>query len=129
MREGSDALLITTGVTLQIALDAAGRLQADGIEVSVLHVPTVKPLDAHAVIDAASRVQAIVTVEENTIAGGLGSAVAEVVLEADFSSPRRFKRIGLPDVFPDKYGSQASLMDYYHISAQSVFSVVKNLLK
>src|SRR5882672_9612427 len=105
MRDGSDALIVTTGVMLKPALDAADALRKDGIEAAVLHVPTIKPFDTDAIVELVSRVPAIVTLEEHNIIGGLGSAVAETIAEANFDAPKRFKRIGLPDVFPDKYGS------------------------
>ena len=61
-----------------------------------------------------------VTVEEHSVIGGLGSAVAELIAEADFAAPKRFRRIGIPDVFPDQYGSQASLMERYEITAARI---------
>lgn len=128
MREGGDALVVTTGVTLKPALDAATQLQAGGISTSVLHLHTVKPLDAPALLESIAPVSAIVTVEEHTVIGGLGSAVAEVLAEANFEKPKRFKRIGIPDVFPDKYGSQASLMAHYGITAEAITAEVRRLL-
>src|SRR6267378_4210662 len=127
MREGRDALLVTTGVTLKIALDAAEMLSRSGIEAAVLHMPTVKPLDEEAFLDHASRSRVIVAVEENTIIGGLGSALAEAISEAGFNPARKLKRIGVPDRFPDKYGSQANLLDYYGINAQQVAATVESL--
>ena len=127
MREGSDALVITTGVLLKRALDAAEALRAKGIEASVLHVPTVKPLDETRIRELAARVPVIVTAEEHTVIGGLGSAVAEVLAEADFPDPKRFRRLGIPDVFPDQYGSQDSLMARYSITADKIASTVEAL--
>jgi transketolase len=127
MREGGDALIITTGITLGIALEAAGVLAGQGIEASVLHCHTVKPLDIDAVLEHSRSVPVVVTVEEHTRIGGLGSAVAEVVAEANFDPAKRFKRIGLPDLFPDEYGSQASLMKKYSITPEKVVSEVVSL--
>lgn len=124
MRRGSDALIVTTGIGLRIALAAAECLQEQGLEADVLHVPTIKPLDVDGILDHADETPVIVTLEEHTIVGGLGSAVAEIIAEAGFSPAKRFKRIGIPDVFPDEYGSQESLMDRYSINTQSVTSVV-----
>ena len=129
MREGRDALLITTGITLKIALEAADQLAAQGIAAAVLHFPTVKPLDAKRLLDLASPVRAIVTIEENSIIGGLGSAVAEIVAEAGFEPAKKFKRHGIPDVFPENYGSQAKLMDHYDISTKAVVATVSGLLE
>jgi len=128
MREGSDALLVTTGVTLQVALEAAEMLGGQGLTVGIVHLPTIKPLDTEAVLRMAAAVPVVVTVEEHSVIGGLGSAVAEVVAEASFRPARRFKRIGLPDTFPDRYGSQAGLMKQYAITSEQVASTITQLL-
>src|SRR5689334_19433165 len=75
MKEGSDALIVTTGITLKAALDASNALAPLGIEAAVLHMPVVKPFDQEALLDFARRVPVIVSVEEHSIIGGLGSAV------------------------------------------------------
>jgi transketolase len=127
MRDGRDALIIATGICLQVALAAASELEKQDIAVSVLHVHTIKPLDASAILEKASQVPVIVTVEEHTLMGGLGSAVAELVAEASFNPAKRFKRIGIPDVFADEYGSQASLMARFGITASKVVEAVTKL--
>jgi transketolase len=127
LREGKDALIVTTGITLKTSLDAATALAQQGIEAGVLHVPTVKPLDAEAILKSAAHAPIIVTIEEHTLMGGLGSAVAELIAEASFSPAKRFKRLGIPDVFPDQYGSQASLMERYAITAAQITRVVQQL--
>lgn len=128
VREGSDALIVTTGITLQPALAAAAQLEQSGISAGVLHMHTVKPFDTEALLAQAARVPAILSIEEHTIIGGLGSAVAETLAEANFSTPKRFKRIGIPDVFPDKYGSQATLLARYGITAEGAVAEVRKLL-
>ena len=125
MREGRDALIATTGIMLKPALDAAATLDQSGIQATVLHIPTVKPLDTRVLLDYASPVSIIVTAEEHNVIGGLGSAVAETIAEANFAIPKRFKRIGIPDVFPDQYGSQSSLLERYNITAHTIASVIK----
>lgn len=125
MRAGRHALVVTTGITLKLALDAAAALAGDGIEIAVLHMPTIKPFDRPALVDAMQPVPIVVTIEEHTIIGGLGSAVAEVIAEESFEPSKRFKRIGIPDVFPDSYGSQASLMARYGITADAVAHAVR----
>jgi transketolase len=129
IREGQDALLISTGVVLKRTLDAAELLRGKGLDVAVLHIPTVKPLDTEAILEYAARVPVIVTAEEHTVIGGLGSAVAEVLAEASFSSFKSFKRIGIPDVFPDQYGSQDSLMARYNITPQIICETVERLYR
>jgi transketolase len=128
MRDGNDALIVCTGVALQVCLAAADRLEKTGVKASVLHFPTVKPFDAEALLDHASRVPAIVTVEEHTLMGGLGSAAAELLAESDLLAVRRFKRIGVPDVFPNFYGDQNGMMKKYGISAENVAEQVQLLL-
>jgi transketolase len=128
VRAGADALIVTTGITLKTALDAAAQLEQGGIQASVLHMHTVKPLDTAALLERAAPVSAILAVEEHTIIGGLGSAVAETLAEAGFKSPKRFKRIGIPDVFPDKYGNQASLMARYSITAETIAVEIQKML-
>jgi transketolase len=128
MRLGTDAFIITTGICLRLALPAAEILSSRGIEAAILHMPTVKPLDTETILDMSAPVKAIVTVEEHTVVGGLGGAVAEVLAEANFDMVKRFKRIGIPDVFPDKYGTQDSLMVRYGITTEMIVSVVEQLL-
>ncbi|HTP89793.1 MAG TPA: transketolase C-terminal domain-containing protein [Bryobacteraceae bacterium] len=127
MREGRDAVIVTTGVMLQRALMAADTLHAKGIEAAILHCPTVKPLDEDVIRDYAGQAPVIVTVEEHTTVGGLGSAVAEILAEACWDKPRRFRRIGIPDVFPDQYGSQDSLLARYDITAEKICATVETL--
>ncbi len=127
MREGKDALIVTTGIALKSALDAADTMISEGIRASVLHVPTVKPLDVNGILEYAAEIPVIVTIEEHSVIGGLGSAVAEIIAEANFDSPKRFRRIGIPDVFPDEYGSQASLMERYSITHDHLISAIKEL--
>jgi transketolase len=91
-------------------------------------MPTVKPLDVAAFLSHAARVEAIVVVEEHSVIGGLGAALAEVVAEAAFEPAKRFKRIGLPDVFPHGYGSQATMMAKYDITPARTMDVVRELL-
>ena len=127
MRKGDDALIVCTGICLQVSLAAAEQLAKQNLSASVLHVHTLKPLDVAAIQENAARVPVVVTVEEHTIVGGLGSATAEILAEASFNPSKRFQRIGIPDVFPDEYGSQASLMARYNITADHVTEVVKQL--
>jgi len=127
MREGADALIVSTGVMLKAALDASNALATAGLGAAVLHVPTVKPFDQETFLDLARPAPVIVSVEEHNVIGGLGSAVAEVLAEADFDAPKRFRRIGIPDVFPDQYGSQASLLKRYDVTAEKIVAVVQQL--
>ena len=128
IRTGKDALIVTTGITLKLALDAVERLTTDGITAGILHLPFVKPIDTEIFLEMADPVRVVVSVEENSIIGGLGSAVAEILAETPFQEPKRFKRIGFPDVFPDQYGSQAGLMERYNITAEAVAAGIRELM-
>jgi transketolase len=128
MRDGRDVLLVTTGITLRVAQEAAKALSSEGVECAILHAPTIKPFDREQVLDRAGLVRAVISIEENTIIGGLGSAVAEAIAEAGFSPGKKFRRIGIPDVFSDRYGSQANLMDYHKINTDEVIATARTLL-
>jgi transketolase len=128
MRAGRDMLLVTTGITLKVAQEAAKLLALEGVECSILHMPTIKPFDREQLLALAGPARAVVTIEENTILGGLGSAVAEAIAEAGFSPGKKFRRIGIPDVFSDRYGTQANLMDYHGINSGAVVSTARALL-
>ena len=118
--EPGELLFVTTGVMLQRAIDASALLAKSGIAAGIVHCHTVKPLDAKMVLAQAARARAVITLEEHTLPGGLGSAVAEALAEAGLTKLPRFKRLGLPDVFPDEYGSQNSLLDRYGLSAEKI---------
>jgi len=126
VRIGDDVTLVTTGVTLQIALDAASRLAEKGISAGVLHMHTVKPLDSTALMERLSMVPALVTIEEHSLMGGLGSSVAELIAESDLNMS--FRRIGIPDVFPYQYGRQEDLMRIFGLTPENVVTVVTDML-
>jgi transketolase len=128
VRTGDDALLICTGVMLQQCLAAADLLARCGIEAAILHCHTIKPLDEVAVLEACGRVACVVTVEEHSLIGGLGSALAELMLEQDRNPNWRFKRIALPDAFPGHYGSQKQLWEHFGLTPESISATVQTLL-
>lgn len=120
LQDGRDLLFISTGTTAKLALDAVELLRARRLEAAVLHVPTLKPLDLPGLQAILARFPVVLTLEEHSRIGGLGSAVAEVLAESSFGSPRRFSRLGLPDAFCENYGSQASLMAKQGLSAERI---------
>jgi len=128
-RTGNDILIITTGIMLKPVMDAAKALEASGIQASVLHMPTIKPLDSKTILELATRIPAILTVEEHTIIGGLGSAVAEIISEAGNLPKIKFKRLGLPDRFPEVYGSQASILAHYGLDTKNIVLTAKGLVQ
>jgi transketolase len=125
---GSDVLFITTGVATTEALKAAGALAIDGIRCRLLHVHTVKPLDSGAIVDAACKTRLVVTVEEHSVVGGLGSAVLEALSDAIAGALPPVKRLGIPDRFSDHYGSQQALMQYCHIDDTGIGTAVRHAL-
>jgi transketolase len=118
VREGEDVAILSCGPMLTEALAAAELLAADGVTARVVHLGTVKPLDATGVIRACTGVRLVVTVEEHTVLGGLGSAVAEVLAEAGCPAPLR--RIGMPDTFAHAVGSRDHLIRHYGLDAAAI---------
>jgi transketolase len=127
LREGGDVLFVTTGITTQVGLDAADMLAAEGIGATVLHMHTLKPFDVDQLLARASQASAVVTVEEHTLQGGLGSLVAEALLDAGQGSVP-FVRLGFPDVFTAELGSQAEIMAKYGLTPESVAQHAGRLL-
>jgi transketolase len=124
VREGSDVTLISTGSQTPRVVDAADLLAADGIDAHVLHVPTLKPIDVAAIVAAAERTGRVITVEEHSVIGGLGGAVAEVLSE---HRPTLVQRIGLQDVYVES-GTNDDLLDIYRLSATRVAEQIRELL-
>jgi len=128
MREPGDVLLISTGIMAHAALQAAEALTQSGINCGVLNMHTVKPLDEEAILHYAKRVKLLVTLEEHTLIGGLGSAVIETLVDKAFSSMPPVLRMGLPDRFTEEYGSQESMLENFGLGAESIVKSVKTKL-
>ena len=124
----SDVLLIATGVATTQALKAAGSLAADGIRCRLLHAHTIKPLDAETIVNAAGKARLVVTVEEHSVIGGLGSAVLEALSDRVTGNLPPLKRLGIPDKFAEHYGSQQKLMEDCRIDAKSIDAAVRRFL-
>ena len=127
LRPGRDLAFVTTGITGRMALDAAAQLEQAGLSAAVLHVPTLKPLDVPALRAYLEPFPAVLSLEEHVLTGGLGSAVAEVLAEAGYPAPKRFRRLALPDAFCEHYGSQASLMARCGLSVDSAVAAARQL--
>ena len=128
LREPGEVLFVTTGVMAQRALAAADMLAEDGIESGVLHMHTVKPLDADTLLQLAGKVKLVVTVEEHTLIGGLGGAVAELFADYEWSAPSpRLKRLGLPDRFLSNYGSQDFLLESCGLDPARISATVRGV--
>lgn len=119
--EGTDVTIIATGLTVSESLEAAKKLEADGISAQVINMHTIKPLDEEAVISAAAKTGRIVTVEEHSIIGGLGSAVCDVVAE---KAPAKVMKIGINDTFGES-GPAVELIRKYGLDAESIYEKIK----
>jgi transketolase len=128
VRQGNDATLISTGGMLATSMAAAGLLAQQGIHARVLSMHTLKPLDVEAVLAAARETRLVVTVEEHSILGGLGGAVAEVLCEAGVPG-LRFRRLGLPSVFDKTVGDQAYLCKLHGLTPDDIAQRVVELLR
>jgi transketolase len=124
VREGRDITLISTGTQTPRVVDAADILAAAGIDAHVVHMPTIKPVDVAGVVAAAERTGRVVTIEEHTVIGGLGGAVAETLSEY---RPTRVDRIGLQDHYTES-ATDAELLDMYCLSAERVAQRVQKLM-
>ena len=124
LRNGTDLTIIATGLPVRAALDAANALAADGLDIRVINMPTIKPIDADLVKKAAAETKRIVTVEEHWIAGGLGSAVLETIAE----NPVPVYRHGINDVFGES-GPAAELLAKYGLDAEGIAKFVKEHVK
>jgi transketolase len=127
VHDGDDAVAFATGGVLAEALTAADRLAAAGIGLRVVDVHTIKPLDRETVCAAARACRHVVTVEEHTIVGGLGAAIAETCLEGGIGLCG-FHRIGLADCHPNVVGDQFHLRAEYGIDADAVVAAVREML-
>ena len=124
MREGKDVAIIAAGLPVASAMEAAEKLAAEGIEARVIDMHTIKPLDEAAVLRAAKEIGKIVTVEEHSVIGGLGSAVAEVLAE---QCPAKLKRVGVYDRYTES-GPAEALIHHYGLDGEGVYSAVKAFL-
>ena len=121
LREGKDVTIIATGLPVCNCLEAAEKLAADGIEAKVINIHTIKPLDEELVVKAARETGKVVTVEEHSVIGGLGSAVCDVLAE---KAPTKVLKIGINDVFGES-GPALELIKKYGLDADSIYEKVK----
>jgi len=127
LRDGSDLTIVATGGILGAALQVADSLKSRGHAVRVISMHTIRPFDVDAVIDAARSTGGILTVEEHTVVGGLGSAVAEACLDAGVA-PRRFARVGLRAGLSSIVGSQEYLRGRYGMNADAIEAAARKML-
>ncbi len=123
--EGEDVTVVANGVITSFALLTAENLEREGISVEVIHMPTVKPIDTELIVKSASKTGAVVTAEEHSIIGGLGSAVAEVLVE---NYPVPMERLGTPDVF-GRSGKGWELLHYFGLDEKGIEEKIKKVLE
>lgn len=124
LRNGKDLTIIATGLPVANALEAAEKLAEEGVDARVINIHTIKPLDEELVLQAAKETGRIVTVEEHSVIGGLGSAVCDVLSEQE---PTRVMKIGINDTFGES-GPAVELVKKYGLDAQSIYHKVKSFL-
>ncbi len=124
LREGSDLTIVATGLEVGAALEAADRLAKDGVSAEVINIHTIKPIDEDLLIASASKTGKVVTVEEHSVIGGLGGAVAEVLSE---KCPTKMHRIGVYDVFGES-GPAVELLHKYGLDGDGVYAAIRSWL-
>lgn len=125
LREGSDVTIIASGITVSSALEAAEMLAADGIQAEVINIHTIKPLDEELVLASAKKTGKVVTAEEHTVIGGLGSAVCDCLSE---KHPTPVLRIGMQDTFGES-GPAGALVEKYGLDGKGIYTKVKDFVK
>ena len=128
INEDCENLIFTTGITLNIALKIKESLLESNINIGIIHVPTIKPIDSKFISEITKNTKNIFTIEEHSIVGGLGSAISEIILESNPNKIEFFKRIGLDDIFPKGYGRQHNMMEKYKIDFHSCLTMIKGVL-
>ena len=125
VREGKDVTIVATGICVDSALGAAEKLAAEGIDAEVVNICTIKPLDEDIIVNSARKTGKVVTVEEHSVIGGLGSAVCDILSE---KQPTKVMKIGINDVFGES-GPALELIQKYGLDAQSIYEKVKAFVK
>ena len=124
LREGKDLTIIATGLPVSNCLEAAEKLAADGIDAKVINIHTIKPLDEDLVVAAAKETGKVVTVEEHSVIGGLGSAVCDVLSE---KAPTKVMKIGINDTFGES-GPALELLKKYGLDTDSIYEKIKEFV-
>ena len=127
-RDGDHLTLVSTGAMLATAMSAAEIMAAEGYRARVLSMHTIKPLDEDAVLRAAHETRLIITLEEHSIIGGLGGAVAELLCESDIPDVR-FRRLGLPSSFEKTVGDQEYLRKLHGLDVESISTRILAILQ
>ena len=121
LKEGTDLTIVATGLCVNESLMAAAKLEEEGIHAQVINIHTIKPIDADLIAEAAKKTGKIVTVEEHSVIGGLGSAVCDVLCERE---PVKVLKIGMNDVFGES-GQAVKLLEKYGLDAAGIYAKIK----
>ncbi|MBI4744613.1 MAG: transketolase family protein [Actinobacteria bacterium] len=124
LKDGSDATIFAIGIMVSASLEAAKILEKEGINAEVINVSSIKPIDVNTIIESVEKTRKVVTAEEHSVIGGLGSAVAEVLCER---LPAPIRMVGIKDLF-GLSGSIPELLEYFHLTPQDIVLAVKNLV-
>lgn len=127
LRKGKDISIIVTGGIADDVMDAATLLSKSGIECEVIAMHTIKPIDREAIQEACNKTGRLLIVEENTLLGGFGSAIAEVCMDEGLNT-KKFHRIGMDDKYSAVVGSQKHLRDFYDMGTDAIINTVKSLI-
>lgn len=125
LREGKDVTVVATGLPVSNCIEAAKMLEKDGIDVKLINIHTIKPLDKELIVKAAKETGKVVTVEEHSVIGGLGSAVCDVLSE---QAPTKVMKIGINDTFGES-GPAVELIKKYGLDAESIYKKIKEFVK
>lgn len=125
LKEGTDVTIFATGLEVSEALEAGKMLEADGIHAEIINIHTIKPIDEELVVKSATKTGKVVTVEEHSVIGGLGSAVCDVLSE---KAPTKVMKIGVNDVFGES-GPATELIKKYELDAESIYKKVKAFVR
>ena len=128
VRDGRDVTVIFTGTVGNQAAEAVEELAKEGIQCRLVSMHTVKPIDREAILAASEETGGIITVEEHVLTAGLGSAIAEVLLD-EGCPPKKFRRIGLPDRYVAQVGGHEWLLDYYGLSARKIKQTIRGVVE
>lgn len=125
LKEGKDVTVVATGLEVSESLEAVRKLEAEGIDAELINIHTIKPLDEEIILNSAKKTKKVVTIEEHSVIGGLGSAVCDVLSQKE---PCKVMKIGINDVFGES-GSAVQLIKKYGLDSESIYNKVKSFVQ
>ena len=128
IKEPKEILFIASGIMVHKALEVSRKLKAEGIQAGVINVHTIKPLDRETLSRYIFCIPNVITLEEHSIVGGLGSAVAQLIAEGNRNPQSLFKIMGIPDCFPEKYGRQGDLIKFFGLEVEDILNTSRKMM-